>query len=150
MKVKLSVSRAREQEVRAALAAHGIQVDEDADLVLSERDRSADCLMVRDRETRELVRLPAEEIVSVESFGHAVEVYARDGVYRSGERLYRLEALLGPERFLRVSNSAIVARDKIRRISPALSMKFTLTMADGRRVDVTRSYYYLFRERLGI
>ena len=34
--MKLSVSRAREQEVRAALAAHGIQVDEDADLVLTD------------------------------------------------------------------------------------------------------------------
>ena len=41
-------------------------------------------------------------------------------------------------------------RAAIVRISPALSMKFTLTLSDKRRVDVTRSYYYTFKEYMGI
>ena len=31
-----------------------------------------------------------------------------------------------------------------------LPMKFTLTMENGKRVDVTRSYYYIFKEAFGI
>ena len=58
--------------------------------------------------------------------------------------------MLDPEKLLRVSNSVIVAREKIRKISPSLSMKFVLTMSDGRGAVVTRSYYYIFREAMGI
>lgn len=29
-------------------------------------------------------------------------------------------------------------------------MKFILTMEDGKKVDVTRSYYYSFKEAFGI
>ena len=29
-------------------------------------------------------------------------------------------------------------------------MKFILTLSDGRRVDVTRSYYYIFKDFFGI
>ena len=150
MKVKLSVSQARYPEILAALSAHGIEVDENADLVLSESSRYADSLLVRDARTGERVRLSVEEIVSIESFGHTVEVHTQDGVYQTKERLYRLAALLDPDRFLRVSNSVVIARDKVRSISPTLSMKFILTMQNGEKVDVTRSYYYIFREAFGI
>ena len=55
-----------------------------------------------------------------------------------------------PEDFLRVSNGVIVALRHIRSIKPALSMRFALTLSDGRRADVTRSCYYAFKEALGI
>lgn len=150
LKVKLSVSRERYQELRAQLLALGIEEDENAELLLIENNRWADSLMVKSLRTNELVRLPAEEIITVETLGRSVEVHALDGTYQARERLYRLEALLGPERFLRISNCVLIAVDKVRSISPTLSMKFILTMCDGRKVDVTRSYYYIFKERFGI
>lgn len=151
MKVKLSVSRERYEELRDTLRAHGIQVDEDAELVLCERDRSLDALLVREPGTGAWVMLPSREIVSIESLGRDVLAYALSGaVYQAPDRLYRLSAQLDPAEFLRISNSVIVSRNHIRRIEPALSMRFALTMSDGRRVDVTRSYYYIFKESFGI
>lgn len=51
---------------------------------------------------------------------------------------------------MRISNSVVIAKDKVTSISPTFSMKFVLTMANGQKVDVTRSYYYLFKESFGI
>ena len=67
-----------------------------------------------------------------------------------GRVLYRLTARLDPEAFLRISHSVVIARSKVVRIAPTLSMKFILTLRDGRTVDVTRSYYYIFKETFGI
>lgn len=150
MKVKLSVSQEHYEEIKAALLEHGIEIDENADLVLSESSRYIDHLIVKDLKTAERVCLSVNEIISIEAFGHSVEVYTQDGSYQSKERLYKIENLLDPDKFLRVSNSVIIARDKIKKISPTLSMKFILTMNDGRNIVVTRSYYYIFRESFGI
>lgn len=150
MKVKLSVSQEHYEEIKAALLEHGIEIDENADLVLSESSRYIDHLIVKDLKTAERFCLSVNEIISIEAFGHSVEVYIQDGSYQSKERLYKIENLLDPDKFLRVSNSVIIARDKIKKISPTLSMKFILTMNDGRNIVVTRSYYYIFRESFGI
>lgn len=150
MKVKLSVSQEHYEEIKATLLEHGIEIDENADLVLSESSRYIDNLIVKDLKTAERVCLSVNEIISIEAFGHSVEVYIQDGSYQSKERLYKIENLLDPDKFLRVSNSVIIARDKIKKISPTLSMKFILTMYDGRNIVVTRSYYYIFRESFGI
>ena len=91
-----------------------------------------------------------EDIVFIESFGKEIVVNGRKGVYRADERLKELEMLLDPERFLRISHSVIVSRESIRRIEPAFSAKFILTLDGGAEVDVTRSYYDIFREALGI
>lgn len=150
LKVKLSVSQEHYEEIKAALLEHGIETDENADLVLSESSRYIDHLIVKDLKTAERVCLSVNEIISIEAFGHSVEVYIQDRSYQSKERLYKIENLLDPNKFLRVSNSVIIARDKIKKISPTLSMKFILTMNDGRDIVVTRSYYYIFRESFDI
>lgn len=150
MKVKLAVRRERYEEIRSALAGYGIEIDADADLILSEADGFSDTLLVRDPANGERVVLPVQEIISIETFGHSVAVYTQGKTYQSQDRLYRLAALLDPEKFLRISNSVVIARDQVRRINPALSMKFTLTLSDGRKVDVTRSYYYIFKDFFGV
>ena len=150
MKVKLDVSPELRDAVAAELASRGIELDEDAPYVLTERGRFAETLTLRDAGTNARVIVRAGELITLEAFGHSVEARSARGVFLSNEPLYRLQARLDPEKFLRVSNSVIVARAAIERISPALSMKFTLTLSDKRRVDVTRSYYYSFKEALGI
>lgn len=150
MKVKLSVSQARYKEIEATLKEHGIEIDDNADLQLTESSRYIDNLIVKDKKTAERVFLSVDEIVSLESFGHCVEVYTQGNSYQSKERLYKIENLLDPNKFLRISNSVIIAKDKIKRISPTLFMKFILTMNDGRDIVVTRTYYYMFKESFGI
>lgn len=148
MKVRLNVSPERQEELRAILLEHGIEVDEAAELVLSESNAFAGTLMVRRKGER--VLLPSNEIIYIESQGHTVEVHTLEETYQARERLYQVLARLDEEKFLRISNSVIIAKSKVQRITPTLSMKFILTMADGAKVDVTRSYYYIFKEAFGI
>ena len=150
MKVKLSVSTERYDEIRKMLAAAGIEVTEVADLILSEANHFAETLLVRDPATGEHIVLPVKDIVFIESFGRNIEVQTEENRYQAAERLYQLAGQLDPEKFLRVSNSVVIAREKVKSISPTLSMKFILTMAEGSKIDVTRTYYYIFKEQFGI
>ena len=105
---------------------------------------------MRDITKNERVRISTDDIIFVESFGHDIVMHTQRGEFKADERLYQLERLLDPEQFFRISNSVIVARNRIDRITPALSSKFILTLSNGQSVDVTRSYYDIFRDRLGI
>lgn len=150
MKIRLDIGEKRRREVEQALTACGIEIDDGADLILCETVHGPERLLVRDDETGELVPLPVDDIVYIEAYGHDMEVHTSERSYRLTERLYKLLDALGPERFLRISNSVIIAKDKISSIAPTLSMKFVLTMQNGKKVDVTRSYYYIFKDSFGI
>ena len=150
IRIKLLVSDARYDEVERELVAKGFTIDEDADLILTEKDLFVDHLIVRSISDNERARISTDEIIIIESFGHDIIIHTTRSKYKAGERLYQLERLLNPEEFLRISNSVIVAKNKIKRITPTLSSKFILTMSNGQTVDVTRSYYGIFKDRLGI
>ena len=150
MEIKLAVSNERYEEIKNALLDRGITVSDSAELVLYEADRYTDNLIVKGQEDSARYVVPASEIIIIESFGHTVEVHTKSGTYRSCDRLYQLANLLDPDKFLRISNSVIIAKDKVKQITPSLSMKFSLTMVNGKRVDVTQGYYYIFKEAFGI
>ena len=150
MKIKLAVRAQHYREVEATLTRCGLEIDDQADFVLMENDRYPDRLQVRAAVSDARVFLPVEEIVFLEAFGHCLEVHTMGERYRLSERLYRVLELLDPRLFLRVSNSVVIAKRMVNTISPALSMKFVLTMQNGEKVDVTRSYYYIFKESFGI
>ena len=149
MKIKLAVSDERLPELTEALTRAGFELDDAAELVILERDRYLSHLAVRD-DSGGRVHLAVEEIVFLESFGHTVTVHCLDGTYQTSDRLYQLCMMLDPKRFLRISNSVIIQRSQVRQIGPSLSMKFVLLMADGSKVDVTRTYYNSFKEFFGI
>jgi len=150
IRIKLLVSEARYDEIEHELISKGFVLDEDADLILTEKDLFIDYLIVRSDMDNERVRISTDEIIVIESFGHDIVIHTSQGSFRTSERLYQLERLLNPEQFLRISNSVIVAKNKIKRITPTLSSKFILTMTNGKTVDVTRSYYGIFKDRIGI
>lgn len=150
MKIKLDISNERYDEIKFALEERGIEIDDTADLVLSESNSFTDNLIVREKGTNTRIILSVEDIVCIESFGHEVEVQTQEALYQATDRLYRIVNLLDPAKFLRISNSVVIARNKVKRITPTLSSKFILTMANGKSVDVTRSYYYIFKEYFGI
>ena len=149
MKVTLRVSKARTDEITQELLNHGIEIDEKADLILSEKETTLDYLPVRNAKG-EKVMIVCSDIIFIESYGHDVYVHTRDGKYDSQDRLYQLEQNLDSKAFIRVSNSAIISRRYLKKIRPSLSMKFVLTMADGTLIDVTRSYYNAFKQFMNI
>ena len=154
MRIKVSVSEERYDEVANELTAAGIEVNDDADLLLTERERYLRYISARpagsETDSSDREHVPVENIISIEAFGHSLEVRTTAGLFRLNDRLYRLGSLLDTGCFFRVSNSTIINRKHIRKINPAFSMKFTLTMSDGSRADVTRSYYNPFKQFLGI
>jgi len=150
IRIKLLVSDARYSEIEQELTAKGFVIDDDTDLILTEKDLFVDHLIVRSGVDNERARISTDEIICAESFGHDIVIHTPQGSFKTGERLYQLERLLDPGQFLRISNSAIVAIRKISRITPTMSSKFILTMSNGQTVDVTRSHYGIFKDRLGI
>ena len=150
MKIKLDVSHERYFELKALFEKCGFEVDDDADLVLSECNRFIDTLMVRDTASNEKVFLPIRDIVYIETYGHTVEVHTDKKSYQAFDRLYKIYGMLDPSNFLRISNSVVIAKDQVKQISTTLSMKFILTMSNGKKVDVTRNYYFIFTESFGI
>lgn len=150
MKVKLALSKERYDEIKEILINHGIEIDDDAELVLSENNRFLDNLIVKDIKNNERVILSVDDIVYIEAFGHNVEVHTKDNTYQSTDRLYKIMNQLNPDKFLRISNSVVIQKDKVKRISSTLSMKFILTMINDKKVHVTRSYYYIFKDSFGI
>ena len=91
MKVKLVVSNERYDEIKRALAARGIEIDDTADLVLSENNRFPDNLIVKDVVKNERVVLSVEEIVYIETYGHTVEVHTKNETFQAMDRLYKIE-----------------------------------------------------------
>ena len=147
MKIKLMVSRDRYEEISAQLIQKGIELDNSSNLVLIEEDGFADFIMGRANDS--LSPVPVGEIVFIETFGNDVVLHTMNEEYKISERLIRLEGLLDPSRFLRIS-SVIVAVKRIKSIRPTFSSKFILTLSDGSTVDVTRSYFNRFKEFFGI
>lgn len=148
LKIKLLLSETRRAQVAQELTASGHIIDEEADLLLTQRQDYPETLMAKAAGTH--VRLKLSEVTFIESLGHDILAHSGGKEYRLSERLIRLQDILDPSDFLRVSNSAIVNVHRIRFIKPALSAKFLLTMDDGAQVDVTRSYYYRFKEFFNI
>lgn len=148
LKIKLSVSEKRDADIKAFFTEKGIEIDNDADLILSERGQYAE--FVIGKKDHEIHRIKTDDIVFIESLGKQIILHTLDAEYNISERLKQLESMLDPERFLRISNSVIIDRAYVKKIKPTLTTKFILTLSNGSTVDVTRSYYYMFRERFGI
>lgn len=150
MRIRLNVSSECYAELEKKLLAAGFVIDDEADLVITEKGNFPSYIAAKN-ERGEKLQLKTEEIIFIESCGHDVVMHCTDGkCYYAFNRLYQLSAVLDNTKFLRVSNCAVIARSHVKRIKPSLSMKFILTMSDGSLVDVTRSYYNSFREFFGI
>lgn len=147
MRVKLRVTHVHEKEIIQELQDKDIEICEDATLVLLE-EVDEDRILCKTEEGIVVVSL--RDIIYIESFGHDVFLHLDRVQYKVNKRLYQLEKELPENQFIRISNSVIIAQNSIQKIRPALSSKFILTLKNGVRVDVTRTYYYKFKEYFGI
>lgn len=148
MKIKLEVSQKNYEKIEQELISHGFTIDDDAELVLSERNQYLDYISCR-KETISC-HISVSEVIYIESFGHAIIIHTASDDYKCSDRLWQLEKALNPKKFLRISNSVIIAKDKVKHIRSALSQKFILTLSNGSTVDVARTYYYIFKNAFGL
>lgn len=135
-------------EVRKELEAVGITDDESSEYILTRRNMSVNFIQAKKDER--LFYIDVSDVVYIESMGHEVFVHTQNDVFVTRERLKQLEKLLDTEKFMRVSSSSIVSLEQIKQIEASIFQKFILHMSNGAKVDVTRSYYYIFKDRLNI
>ena len=146
--MKLKVMLSSDDPIMEELRKLNIEIDERSEYVLTRREMDLNYLPAKDGEQTFYISI--DDIIFIESLGHDVMLHTKDGVYVTRERLKTLERMLDPDDFLRVSNSSIVSIKNIRRIEASILQKFILHMSNGDKVDVTRSYYYIFKDRFNI
>ncbi len=149
-KIRLEINDSDYREISEKLKNAGFDiVEENEHYVLKERDLYSSYLTVKDK-VGDRVHLPVKDIIYMESYGHNIDIITPKGRYQSSEALKRLNELLDPSEFVRISNSIIISRKHIKEIIPTLTMKFRLRMSNNDIVEVTRSYYGSFRDYMNI
>ena len=115
-------------------------------------DDQAEYLLIK-RENNYLVlrneMIALTDLIYVESLGHELILHTKNGDHSLRMPLYEISRLLNTD-FLRISKSVIIRKDQIIHAKAYLSSKFQLTMSNGDHVDVTRTYYYQFKETFGL
>lgn len=100
-------------------------------------------------EDDKIVMLHPEDIYLVRVEADKTVIHGDKKQYRSGKRLYELEALLGPD-FMRVSKSTIINLHLLDYVAPSLGGVMVLVMKNGLRDYISRKYLPAFKRYLGI
>jgi two-component system LytT family response regulator len=138
---KAAVARAREDLAnrQASAAARGL-----FDL-LAQRQSAAATNNVAQYLTRltvksgeKVVVIKTSDIDSIESAGNYVAVNVLKESHILRETLNALEKQLDPEKFLRVSRSAIVNLDRVKELQPMFKGEHIVVLQNGKRLTMTR------------
>lgn len=145
---RLQLTKKREDEIRGQLLEKGIGISDDSDLILTEVNFQLGHLIGKD--DSDTVMIDYDDILYIESIDRDVLIHTNKRTYKSSQRIYQLEKELPENKFIRISNSVIIHRKSIKRITPALSSKFYLSLLNGDTVTVTRTYYFKFKDYYNI
>lgn len=149
MKVRVACRDENREAVIQAVNRGDLKLSEEADYIILEAARVPSAFLTV-RERGEFVRVPVKDILYLESLHKDVIVHSRDGCMNALDTLSHLELMLSELGFIRVHKSYLVQIDKIKRIRVSLNTKFLLVMENLDTVEVSRTYYYRFKEVLGI
>jgi two-component system LytT family response regulator len=96
------------------------------------------------RENGRVVFLPIGAIDWAEADGNYVRVHAGAEAHYFRETLSGLEAQLPPDKFIRISRSALVNLDRIKELQPLFYGDYLVLLHNGSRLNLSRAY----RDRL--
>lgn len=148
MKIKLVCGKDDKEKYLKQLKAGNFEiVEDDFDLILIDNNYKKESIVGRINESYELLK--PEDILYIESFGHEIICTTINNVYRIKEKLYEIEAMFFKNGFIRINKSYVINKNHIKDIKPTFNSKFIITMKDNVVVEVTRSYYYKFKESIG-
>jgi len=97
------------------------------------------------RSDGEIHVLSPEEIRWIESEGDYVKVHAGPKTKLVRMALVRILKKLDPAQFVRVHRSTIVNLGHVRKVSPALYGEYTVELADGTKLKVSRTYVHALK-----
>ncbi len=109
--------------------------------------RSADKVVrCKSEQGEKLVR--ASEIYYIESVDKRTFVYCRDEVYQSELRLYQILEELSDIDFVQVSKSCIINIQMLDCVKPLFNSRLEVTLNNQERVNATRKFVPLLKEKL--
>ena len=85
-----------------------------------------------------IIFLKTEQIICIESAGNYVAVSAGKETHIVRDTINGLEARLDPEKFLRISRSAMVSLDCIKELLPHFQGQHIVVLNNGKRLTMTR------------
>lgn len=149
MKVRVACHKKNEAEVIKAIEKGDVQISDQASYIIIEESRlPATFLTVKER--GEYVRIPIKDILYIDSLEAEVYVHTLHQTLPIRDTLAHLELVLSEKGFLRTHKSYLVQVDKISRIRASMNTKFLLVMENHDTVEVSRTYYYRFKEVIGL
>lgn len=146
MKVKIFCREERYSLYEEMLKKGGFIISDESIITLME-DNYLPNQIIGKRDNDSVV-IELKDVIIIETCGRDIIAKTLKGDFKLKETMEQLEKLLKVDGFIRVSQSAIIKRSFIEKISPGLSMKFHLTLKNGIKTDVTRTYYYSFKENI--
>lgn len=102
-------------------------------------------------ETDERIYLIAfDDIIYCEVQGKETTVYTSKGHFKSHTSLSSIEKTLTTSQFMKVHRSYLVNTNEIKEIQPWFNQTYQITMSNGGKVPVSRSYIKTFKKELGL
>lgn len=93
----------------------------------------------------------AKRVTYIESFGEDIFIHLdKDETIQVKHPLYELENMLSKFHVIRIGKSFLVNLMKIKFIETTINAKLELTLNDGTKLEVSRSYVKRFKDALGI
>jgi two-component system LytT family response regulator len=92
------------------------------------------------REKTRVLLQPVREIDWLEADGKYVRVHAGSAVHTIRDGIGRLHGDLDPDRFIRISRSAIVNIDRVAELRPWFQGDYLVVLVNGRQIPSTRGY----------
>lgn len=93
--------------------------------------------------------LRTSEIDWIEAAGNYLTLHAGRATHMIRGTMTTIEARLDPEKFYRVHRSSIVNMDRVQALEPSITGEYVALLANGSRVNVSRSYKDKILARLG-
>jgi two-component system LytT family response regulator len=147
---KAAVARAHEHlaNQQASAAARGL-----LDLLAGRKDTPATgrgqfLTRLTVRRDEKVVVIKTADIDSIESAGNYVAVNVARESHILRETLNALEKTLDPEKFLRVSRSAIVNLDRVKELQPMFKGEHVIVLQNGKRLAMTRGLLHEVEQAL--
>ena len=94
--------------------------------------------------------LQVPEIIAIGVENGETTIYTKNMTYIIHEPLSALEKKIDGHPFLRVHRAFLLNLKEIKEIQPWFNHTFQLTMSNGLKIPVSRSYMKEFKEKVGI
>lgn len=149
MKFKIYINDENiKKELENILIQAGLKISDEADFIITEESPMTDKIMGKMNDKHYPISI--DDIIQIESFGQEIFCDTLDGRYKIKEKLKYLEFILDTSKFIRISQSVIINKNKIKNMSSMMGMKFKINLFNNKVVYVNRTYYYRFKEFIGI